>query len=387
MVLWQFGFRPFFLLAGLYGAGIVLWWVATLAVGMSSPVGIPPTWWHAHEMVFGFVCAAVAGFLLTSVPNWTSTPPVAGARLAALAGLWLAGRLALALAGSLPGLFVAIVDLAFLPALVLAIAPPLVAARRAQNLGFPVVLLALAACNLAFHLEVAGRLALGNAGLRVAVGLIAVLVVVIGGRIVPLFTAAALKRAGCNAQVRSFPLANRLAAPVVLLVLACEALAPRSTLSGCAAALAALVLALRMSGWQTRRILGDPLVWSLHLGYAWLPLSLALLSLADLSGALPWSSALHGLTTGVFGTMILAVMTRVSLGHTGRPFVAPPLATTAYLLVTVAALARTFGVLAWPEQSLGLWVIAGCAWASAFALFVAGYWSVLTGPRADGLPG
>ena len=387
MVLWRFGFRPFFLLAGLYGVAIVLWWVIALVGGLPSPAGIPPTWWHAHEMVFGFVCAAVAGFLLTSVPNWTGTPPVAGAHLATLAALWLAGRLAMALAGQLPALLVAVIDLAFLPLLAAAITPPLLAARRPRNYGFPVVLVALAGCNLAFHLEASGRLGLGNAGLRLAVGLIAVLVVVIGGRLVPLFTFAALQRAGDSAVVRPFPLADKLAVPAVLLVFVCDALLPRSPASGSAAALAALVLLLRMSGWQTRRTFGDPLVWSLHLGYAWLPLSFVLLAVSDLSGAIPWTTALHALTTGVFGTMILAVMTRVSLGHTGRPFAAPPLATAAYLLVSAAALARSFGVLAWPEQSLALWTVAGGLWAAAFALFSVGYWGILTGPRVDGLPG
>jgi uncharacterized protein involved in response to NO len=386
-VLWSFGFRPFFLLAGLYGAGTVLWWIAVLAGPLPAPPALPPTWWHAHEMVFGFVTAAVAGFLLTSVPNWTASAPVSGRRLAGLAALWLIGRVAVALSGLLPPLAVAVADLAFLPALAAAIAPPLLRARRLQNLGFPVVLLALAGCNLGFHLAAAGLGASGTAGLRAALGLVALLVVVIGGRIVPLFTANALRQAGIDAEVRRRRLFDALAVPAVLGVLVCEALAPRTAVSGVAAAIAAVVLVLRMSGWQTRHTAGDPLVWSLHLGYAWLPLSFALLAISDLAHVLPWTSAVHALTTGVFGTMILAVMTRVSLGHTGRPLRAPAGATAAYLLVTGAALVRTFGVLAWPQHSLVLWIVAGSLWSAAFALFTISYFAVLTRPRADGLLG
>ncbi len=258
------------------------------------------------------------------------------------------------------------------------------AARTVQT---PVVLLALTGCNVGFHLEAAGLIAHGSAGLRAALGLVALLVVVIGGRIVPLFTANALRRAGVDAAVRRRPLFDALAVPAVLGVLVCDALAPRTTTSGTAAAFAALVLVLRMSGWQTRRTTGDPLVWSLHLGYAWLPLSLALFAFSDLTRAIPWTSAIHALTTGAFGTMILAVMTRVSLGHTGRALRAPTAATAAYLLVSGAAVVRTFGVLAWPEHSPALWIGAGGLWGAAFALFTVSYFGVLTRPRVEGRPG
>jgi uncharacterized protein involved in response to NO len=386
MTLFDRGFRPFFLLAAAHAVVFVLIWVCVLLGQISAPAWLWPTAWHGHEMLFGFCAAAIAGFLLTSVPVWTSTSALAGGRLAALAALWLAGRGAMAAAGSAPW-HAAAVDLAFLPGLALAIGPPIYRAGVRRNFGFPVGILALAVANAGMHAEALGVTS-GTAavGLRAGVGLVTLLVVVIGGRVAPSFTTNALRRAGI-AEIASPPAwAERTSVPAFLLFLAIDLALPASLWSGAAATLAAIVLAARMSGWRSRHALGDPLLWSLHLGQAWVVIGLLCLAAADLAGAWPRSVAVHALTAGAFGTMILAMMTRVALGHTGRPLVAPRSAVVAYGLVTLGALLRTAGVAALPADTLPLIALGGTLWAGAFAAFLTGYGRVLIAPRVDGRP-
>jgi uncharacterized protein involved in response to NO len=378
------GFRPFFLLAGIEALVGVPFWVAVLAGLVPAPAWLDPAVWHAHEMLFGFACAAMAGFLLTSVPVWTGSPPVIGARLAALAALWLAGRISFACAGALPRVLVAALDLAFLPALAVAVGVPLLRARERRNQGFPLVLLALFGANLAVHLDACG-LAPGAArgGLRLAVFGIALLVAVIGGRIIPSFTRNALRRAGLPGEPRSWPVVEGLAIPSVILVALVDAVAPRTLESGSAALLVAAVHGARLAGWETRRTLGDPLVWSLHAGYAWLPLGFAALAAGDLAGMLPFTSAVHALTAGAFGGMILAVMTRVALGHTGRALAAPRGIPQAYALSAAGAAVRVLGPLALPADPLVIHVLAGALWSAAFALFLFIYAPMLCHRRID----
>jgi uncharacterized protein involved in response to NO len=387
-VLWSRGLRPFFLMAGLCALALVPTWVAMLNGLVPVPAWLSPPWWHAHEMVFGFVAAAASGFLLTAVPSWTGTPPVTGGRLAALVGLWLAGRVAMALAGLLPPAAVAVVDLAFLPVLAAVLARPLFSSGQWRNYGFVVILLALAGANLLTHLDATRAVGgVAHLGLRLAVFLVVTLLVIIGGRIVPAFTLGALQRAGSDAAVRVHPWAGRIAILAVVLFIGSEIAAPRTLWTGAAAGVAALALVARMSGWQSVRTLRDPLLWSLHLGYAWVAVGLACIALADLFWLLPWTTGLHALTAGAFGTMILAVMTRAALGHTGRPLRAPRGIPEAYLLVTAGALLRTSAPVLLPEHLLGALAVSGTLWATAFALFLAVYVPILTRPRVDGAPG
>ncbi|HXZ85679.1 MAG TPA: NnrS family protein [Myxococcota bacterium] len=380
------GFRPFFLLAGLQACVSVPLWVAIFAGLVPAPSWLTPSLWHAHEMVFGFVAAAAAGFLLTAAPTWTQSPPLAGWPLAGLAALWLAGRCAMALAGRLPLELVALVDVAFLPALALTIARPIAAARQVRNYGFPALLAGLGALDLAVQLDALGRCpGVALPALHAAVDLVLVLVVLVGGRIAPAFTANALRRAGVAALVRTWPWLDRAAIGAVLAAALADLCVPRTVVSGAIAAVASLAVGARLCGWQTVRTLRDPLLWSLHLGQAWVAIGLAAVALADLAGALPWTVALHAETVGAIGTMVLAVMTRVALGHTGRPLRAPPAAVCAYLLVTAAALARTVGVLA--SSALGAIALAAALWSAAFAVFLGGYGAILLRPRVDGQPG
>jgi uncharacterized protein involved in response to NO len=389
VTLFQRGFRPFFLLAGAQAAISVLAWLGVFMGFFRAPAGLAPALWHAHEMLFGLVAAAAAGFLLTAAPTWTGSAPVAGAPLAALAGLWLAGRIAMALAGALPLAVVAAVDLAFLPALAVAVGAPIVAARQLRNIGFPLVLSALALLDLGAQLDACG-LAPGLAPvcLHGAVDLALVLIVLVGGRITPSFTANALRRAGIAAEVRTRPWLEHLALAALVGAALVELFAPRTPISGTVSLLAAVAVAARMTGWQTRLTRGDPLLWSLHLGSAWVALGLGAVALADLTGLVPWTVGLHAETTGAIGTMVLAVMTRVALGHTGRPLAAPRSALAAYLLVSAAALTRTAGALLAPPVEYS-WVIALAAllFAAAYAVFLAGYAPMLVRARVDGRAG
>jgi uncharacterized protein involved in response to NO len=384
--LWARGFRPFFLAAALCACAVVPLWIAVWAGVAAPPAWLWPAAWHAHEMLFGVVAAAIAGFLLTSVPVWTGSAAVSGGRLAALLGAWLAGRLAMALAGVLPRGLVAVIDLAFLPWLALCLGRALVPAREPRNLGFLGILAALSLCNAGVHAQALGFAVPASQALRLAVDLVVALIVVIGGRITPAFTRNALLREGVHAPLRAWPWLDRASVAGALGVALADLLAPRTRASGAIALLAALAVAARLGGWQTRRTLRDPLLWSLHAGIAWVVLGFALVAASDLAGALPPGAGLHALSAGAMGSMLLAVMTRVALGHTGRPLVLPGGAVFCYALVHVGALLRVIGAAYLPTPT-ALLVAAGSIWALAFALYLVLYASLLCSPRVDGRPG
>jgi uncharacterized protein involved in response to NO len=386
--LFALGFRPFFLAVGIEGVALTLAWLAMLHGMLAVPRWLDPFLWHGHEMLFGLVLAAVAGFLLTAVPNWTATPPLGGARLALVVALWALGRVAMALAGILPAAAVAAADLAFPLALLAALGLAIVRARAARQAGILAALAALVAADAATHLDALALVpGAGRPALRLAIVFVALLILVIGGRITPSFTQNALLRAGAAGAVRGRPLFDRLAVAGAVTLALAELLAPRSLATGTSAAVAAFATLARTSGWQTRFALRDPLLASLHVGHAWVALGFAAIALADLGAPVPPTVALHALTAGAMGAMILAVMTRVALGHTGRPLVAPPSARLAYWLVSSGALARVLGPLLAPEAARAAWLVAGLLWAGAFASFLAGYAGILVGPRADGRPG
>lgn len=359
------GHRPFFLLAGLHAAAAIgLWLLAWRGL-------LPLTsTWHGHEMVFGFAVAAIAGFLLAAVPKWTDSQPIRGKRVALLVALWLLGRVGMALPGW------ALLDLLFLPVLAALQGWAIYSARNRRNYGVPLLLLGLWGLDLGFHTGHA------SGALRVAVLLVATLIALIAGRIVPTFTRNALKLAGhADCECTTPPWLDRLAVPAVLLVAATEFALPQSLWSALAAAAAALVLGLRplrWRTWQTRRL---PLVWILHVGYGFLPLGMALKAAADVGGPVSTFAALHALTAGAMGVMILAVASRAALGHSGRPLVPARATVVAYGLVVAGALLRV--VATHPHMVLA----AGALWSSGYAVFSLVYWPILTRPRLDGQPG
>lgn len=378
-----YGFRPFFLLAGVYAALVIPVWMALL-YGFALPQApLPALAWHAHEMLYGFVAAAVAGFLLTAVPSWTGQRGFAGAPLLALVLVWAAGRVAVTLPLGLAPAVIAAVDLAFIPALALTIIPSLVRSGNRRNFVFVGFLVLLFAANLHFHFTGAAS----TEALPLAVNVVLLMVALVGGRVVPAFTASGLKQRGIDVRIRRHTLLDVAALAATGAVLVVDLVSPGGTIAGAVAATAALVLALRLSRWQGHRTLGEPLLWVLHVAYAWLPVGLALKAAWLLGAPLPGASWLHALTAGAFSTMILAVMSRAALGHTGRPLLAPRGMGIAYCLLTGAALARVFGPALEP-QAWSLWLSgAGALWTAAFSLFVVVYAPILCRPRADGRPG
>ena len=386
--LFAYGFRPFFLLAGLQAVIIMAVWLCVYFEPALWPGNALPPWlWHAHEMMFGFVPAAIAGFLLTAVPSWTGTGGYSGAPLAALTGLWLLGRIAMLPIG-IPEPAAAVADLLFFPALAALLAGRLIRAGKPRNMTFLLLLALLFATNLAFHL---GRMAILPGGELIGLGaaadLFAIIVAVIGGRIIPAFTQGALRQQGIPFAVAAVPALDAAAIASLVLVLVTDLTSLGLVTTGAVALLASLIHGLRLARWQGWRARQVPLVWVLHLGYGFLVLALALKGIGLLTGTALGAKWLHALTIGCFGTMILGVMTRASLGHTGRPLVPPRVTVAAYLLVPVAALVRAFAPALMPDAYAGSVATAGGLWLLAFLLFLLVFAPILIGPRADGRPG
>ena len=383
MPLLRYGFRPFFLGAGLVAVLLIPWWAASYAFGVPLGTSWSPTLWHGHEMLFGFIVAAIAGFLLTAVPSWTGARGFAGWPLALISGLWLLGRIAVATSRFWPLPAVATLDLAFLPALVALVSPPLARARN-RNTPLLAVLAAFWVTDVAFYWALYHRNDGGSLhALVLGIDIVLLLITVIGGRIVPAFTASALKQRGMAGAMRAWPGVTELTVGSMIAVLLSDLFVPDGTTAGVIAALAAVMQMARLAQWRTLKTLGQPIVWVLHLAYVWLPLGLALKAAALLTGAAPTAFWLHALTVGAAATMILAVMTRASLGHTGRPLVVDPVIALAYLLLTAAALVRVFGLavlrIGYPEVI----VAAGFLWTAAFVLFTWIYAPMLLAPRVD----
>lgn len=382
--LFDYGFRPFFLGAGLAALLLVPWWAAHLTLGVPLATDWPYALWHAHEMLFGFVCAAIAGFLLTAVPSWTGRKGFAGGPLVAMSALWLSGRLLVASSASWPGPLVTAVDLAFLPLLGIFVARPLLRERN-RNTPLLLVLLALWLCDAAFHHGLLrGDAVMARRALIAGIGLVAVMVTVVGGRIVPSFTAGVLRRQRATAIVGTSRALTALAVGLMVAVVVVDMLCPDGSLAGWIALAAAIVQGLRLARWQGHRTRREPLVWILQVAYAWLPVGLALKALAlltDLPLAAHW---LHALTVGALSTMILGVMTRVPLGHTGRPLQPHPLTVLAYLLAVCAALVRVFGPGLMPTAYLTVVAATAALWTAAFGLFLLVYAPILLTPRLHG---
>ena len=380
------GFRPFFLLAALYATLMVPLWLAVVNGRVAPSPYLQPSLWHAHEMTWGFVSAVVAGFLLTAVGNWTKRETATGAPLLALALLWVAGRAAMLLSGVLPRGVPAAVDLAFLPALALLLARPLLAAKNHRNFVVVAIVLALFAANLLVHIEALAVLPWGWArrATLTSVDLIVLLILIIGGRTFPMFT----RNATGVATIRNIPWLDRTCIAAMTALLLVEALMPAAEHAiAVLAGVVGLLAVARAIHWGARYSWRDPLLWVLHVGYAWLVLGLLLRAAAGIFGELPGSAATHALTVGGIGTLTLGMMARVSLGHTGRMLVAPRPVTAACVAITLAALARVLVPWFAPAQyAVGLFA-AGVLWVLAFAVFLVAYAPILFRPRVDGRPG
>jgi len=385
--LFDYGFRPLFLACGLFGMLAIPAWLWIHLAGEAIWAPLPSMLWHAHEMIFGFMVAAIAGFLLTAIPSWTGARGFAGRPLVTLTLIWLSGRAALLLGPGDYWWLALVAELAFLPALAFLLAPPILRERN-RNLAMLGVLAALWVADAAFLYAItAVDIELANRSLRVALDIVLLLITIIGGRIVPAFTGNALRGASVPVSLHSWPWLERSLIGLMLLNVVASAFYPEASLSGVVAALAAMLHAVRLAGWRSLRIRGNPILWVLHVAYAWLPLAFALKAVALLTGASFAQFWLHAFGIGAVATMILAVMSRVSLGHTGRALVVARPIAGAYVMLTLSALSR---VLLPHTGTIGYdWaiVIAGLLWTAAFALFVAVYGPILARPRVDGRPG
>lgn len=367
------GFRPFFLLSAVWAAAAVPLWLLLYSGEAGLPTALPAGIWHAHEMVFGYAAATVAGFLLTAIPNWTGRMPLQGAPLAALVGLWVLGRAGVLLSARIGAGSAMALDLAF-PALFLAaVAREIAAGRNWRNLPMVGALGLLLIGNLLVHLEAVGVAPTAQLGNRIGVATLLMLITFVGGRIIPSFTRNWLARERpASAVPAPFGRYDRAALALTGLALAVWAAAPQTAAAPWVELAAGLALGLRLARWRGWAGWREPLVWILHLGYLWLALGLLLLGFDGLVPVLPATTALHALTVGAIGTMTLAVMTRATLGHTGRQLSAGLGTTAIYVMVTLAALLRLFAPLG-GDAYLFLLSLAGAAWCGAFGLFAAIY--------------
>lgn len=377
----QEGWRVFFMAAGLYAVvalGVWLVWASGLA---DLPFAPGPIAWHAHEMVFGFAFAAIAGFFLTAVPNWTGARPASSRVITLLAGLWLAGRIAVWFAMLLPAWLVALVDLAFLPVLAATMLGQLLVRPKPQNLMFLGVLTLAWVANLLVHLDWTGLAGTESQGIRGGLLTVCAMIAVLGGRVTPAFTRNALLRANPGAEVPvSRPRIDMAGIVLALLTALLATAAAPDALTGTVAVAAGLVALLRLSGWRGLDTLRDPIVWTMHASYLFLALGLLGwgLSLLGLGSEI---AGLHLLGVGAVGGMTLSIMSRASLGHSGRPIVATAPLIWGYVLLPVAAALR-WAASSWPEMFHFIGTVgAGALWIAAFALFVVALWPVWTTPR------
>ncbi len=374
----EYGFRPFFLLGALYSIASLLVWG-----GFYAEYVIPPFFmidivsWHAHEMIYGYTMAIVAGFLLTAVANWTDSVPVRRAPLAGLCALWLAGRIVMNFDLGLSEISIMVIQGLFIPVLAFSISIPLFKNWNKRNFVFLVLLSILFACDMTF-LVTKDRLSL-----YIAVMIIVIMISLIGGRIIPSFTVDALERRGEEAYETSQGKMDVLALlSLVLIILEMIFIGQQGTLLAVTAFLSAMIHILRLRHYHTRRILNDPMVWILHAGYGWLILGLLFIGASALD-LLLFSNSLHAFTAGAIGSMTLGMMCRVARGHTGRNLIANRLTVLSFILLQCAALMRVLGMVIAPSYSTEWIVGSATLWVLSFVLYIFNYVPILCQPDLD----
>lgn len=381
-ILFSYGFRPFFLAAGLMALTTMILWILVITGKMEIGGSYGAQHWHAHEMLFGFAPAVVAGFLLTSIPNWTGRLPVSGRPLMALLALWLAGRPALLQPDLVSPVFSAAIDSLFLPVLFLVFAREIVTGRKWRDAKVLVILATLASANIAFHvLVLAGEHAGGIE--RLAVSAYVVLITIMGGRIIPSFTRNWLNQRGETHFPASFGRFDNIAIAIGAAALAGWTILPQSRLTTFAALTAFLLHGIRLTRWRGHAVFKEKLLFILHAAYAFVPLGFIAIAVGA-EGLLAANAVLHVLTVGAMATMMLAVMTRAIRGHTGRVLRASGLTTLSYASILLAALLRPLADLV-PNHATALHAAAGSFWILAFGLFVIEYGPMLARVRRTGL--
>ena len=386
--LWQLGFRAFFLGGAVFSViTLSLWLLLYRGVINIQPLG-GGYWWHIHEVIFGFGCAIITGFLLTAVQTWTGQSGLQGKKLSALFSLWLLARIALIFPDLLGATLTTLIDLAFLPAVALVLAKPILAVKQYRNLFFVPLLLILTLANTQMHASIYYPNAIsaqysGYAGVM----LITLFISVMAGRVVPMFTANGTKTAKVLALPWLDKITNASIALITTLLLLHPVISINNIYIGIMFIFAGTFQAIRWLRWRPWITFTVPLLWSLHLGIKALAFGLILLGLSYLFPEIPTNHSWHLLTIGGIGDIILAMISRVSLGHTGRALQAPKLMSLAFSALVIASILRSFGPWLMPEKTLLFIDISGLLWIVSFALFVIFYGPMLLKPRVDGRPG
>jgi len=380
----SYGFRPFFLLGATYAALAMLVWLPFFHGELTVATVFAPSDWHVHEMLFGYLAAIIAGFLLTAVPNWTGRLPLQGLPLLMLVAAWAAGRIAVTLSAWLGEVAAAAIDLSFLFLVAAAVAREIIAGRNWRNLKVLLPLVVLGGANVVFHVEAHAS---GHAdyAIRLAIAAVVMLIMLIGGRVIPSFTRNWLVRESPGRLPVSFAQFDAVALAVGAAALALWIVGPAARLTALVLLAAGALHAIRLARWAGERTLRDHLVLVLHVGYIFIPLGFCLMGSAAL-GLLPPSAGLHAWMTGAAGMMTLAVMTRASLGHTGHALQASRLTQALYAAVLVAAITRVTATVV-PGWSNLLLHLAGAAWIAAFGGFAVLYGPMLLRPRVNARAG
>ena len=377
--LWQLGFRPFFLVAALFAAVSIGLWLAFLFGALPYSGFLSPVIWHSHEMVFGFASAVIAGFVMTAVQNWTGIRGVHGGKLQAIFALWVAARILL-LAPPPLKVLAAVADLSFYPLLALYLIPYLRDSEmRVERVFFAYFALYFTG-NLLVHLESFGLVSgYSQQGILLGLYTTVIMVIFMGGRVIPFFTESSIAKA----QPKTWNTIEVLSHVTAWVFLATQIFMRESPLSAAVAFSTASIHLIRLSGWYVRRIRRVPVIWVLHVAYLWIVVGFALSGFVSL-GMVASTIAVHAYTVGALGTVIYGMISRVSLGHTGRPLRPQTSVVVGYYLLTAAALVRVLVVLIDSALHDGAVIASGLLWMSAFAIFLAAYFPVLTSRRADG---
>ncbi len=374
------GFRPFFLFGALFAVLLMIGWVLQLR-GVPFPAAsvsnyYPGVLWHSHELIFGFATAIISGFLLTAVGNWTGQKTLSGHGLMVLLLLWLAGRIAPFL--PLEPVVIALIDLAFYPVLTTAIAIPILKSANLRNMVFIIFCSLLILMNLLVHFDRLGIApGMAHLGIYGALNIIVLVMLIIGGRVIPFFT----ERATPEYSGKQIPFVEKLIIPVAVITFLNDLWQPLAFWSYGLSGLLALLLLLRVGGWFDRKLLSNPLLWILHAGYLMIALGFLLRATLPLTGLSPFIYV-HALTVGGIGLLTLGMMARVSLGHTGRPLVLPKVMVIGFYALLIAVIVRVF-VMALVQKAF-LYDMAATFWALAFGIYFFTYLPALVSPRADG---
>ena len=380
-VLFSIGFRPFFLIATLFSAVLMGFWVFFYA--MHEPLRsfdyYSSITWHAHEMIFGYGMAVVAGFLLTAIRNWTRIPTVSGTGLMLLVVAWILGRIAPFVLNQ--DWLIAVFDMLFLPLLAVFVAIPLVKAGNKRNYFVVGMIVVMSVLNLLVHLDKLGFVQnTATIAYKTAFYIIIALIIVMAGRVFPMFSQNGVP---VRYQVVKYPLVEKLAVPSYFAFMISLLFFGSTLLTALTAIIAVVIHSIRLKGWYNKQIWQVPLVWVLHMGYLFLIVGLVMTAISQYVPAL-YFLALHAFSIGTLGIVTMGMMARVSIGHTGRDLRFPPkLIKPAFVLLVLATLVRVFVPLIVPSAYQTTIIVSGSLWVVAFALFVLSYAKILLSPRAD----